>query len=599
MTNAHRDLAAPEVWARSLERSRHRRELLPKARRESRRRKHVSAVLAAGVVAGPATPLAAAQVSSGDLSAAVAAESPANRAIEIREGGLPLQVGSQGDLVVQVQRALHVDDDGIFGVQTDSAVRSYQLAHGLDVDGIVGLATWGALFPGQTHGVANGAAIGGSNIPAAARAKVAQAVQHAGSQVAAQAETGVSGTLGGTTGVGGTGTTGVGGTGTTDVGGTGTSGTGTSGAGGTTTTPVASPAPGTTTVRGCGSSTIIRPISGPVTSPFGPRGGRNHDGMDIGAPTGTPIHAAACGTVSFAGQQSGYGNIVCVTHTSQFSTCYAHLSRFGTTSGAHVQQGQVIGYVGCTGNCTGPHLHFETRVGGTARNPVSYLGGASMPGATKATATAASKSTASGTVATTASTQSAATATAPAATVPAEQEAYVAPAEEAPPASAVPTGSTADGTVTTGTDTTAVSDGTVTATTGTDTSVTSTTPTASAPAEVATGPAPAATPAAPAEVAPAAPAAPAPTAPATTTPAEAAPATTAPAEVAPAPTAPATTAPAEVAPAPTAPATTAPAADAGVTASTAAPADASTADATAGDGSVAAGDASAAGVVGQ
>ena len=103
--------------------------------------------------------------------------------------------------------------------------------------------------------------------------------------------------------------------------------------------------------------------------------------MDIGAPTGTPVRAAACGTVSLAGQQSGYGNIVCITHTSQFSTCYAHLSRFGTSTGAHVQQGQVIGYVGCTGNCTGPHLHFETRVGGVARNPTQYLGGASMPGA--------------------------------------------------------------------------------------------------------------------------------------------------------------------------------------------------------------------------
>ena len=81
------------------------------------------------------------------------------------------------------------------------------------------------------------------------------------------------------------------------------------------------------------------------------------------------MRAAACGTVSLAGQQSGYGNIMCITHTSQFSTCYAHLSRFGTSTGAQVQQGQVIGYVGCTGNCTGPHLHFETRVGGVAQQP--------------------------------------------------------------------------------------------------------------------------------------------------------------------------------------------------------------------------------------
>ena len=117
--------------------------------------------------------------------------------------------------------------------------------------------------------------------------------------------------------------------------------------------------------------------------------------MDIAAPTGTPVRAAACGTVSLAGQQSGYGNIVCITHTSQFSTCYAHLSRFAVSSGTRVQQGQVIGYVGCTGSCTGPHLHFETRVGGTARDPSGYLGGASIPGATASQTSAASATTAS------------------------------------------------------------------------------------------------------------------------------------------------------------------------------------------------------------
>src|SRR5688500_5408091 len=122
MTNAHRDLAAPELWTRSLERSRRRRELLPRARRENNRRKHMSAARATAMVAGPGTPLAAAQVSGGDLSAAVAAESPANRAIEIREGGLPLQFGSQGELVAHVQRALHITADGVFGAQTDAAV---------------------------------------------------------------------------------------------------------------------------------------------------------------------------------------------------------------------------------------------------------------------------------------------------------------------------------------------------------------------------------------------------------------------------------------------------------------------------------------------
>jgi len=472
------------------------------------------------VVAGPGAPLAAAQVTSGDLSAAVAAESPANRAIEIREGGLPLQVGSQGDLVVQVQRALHVDADGIFGVQTDAAVRSYQQAKGLDVDGIVGLATWGALFPGQTHGAAAGAAIGGSNIPAAAQGKVEQTLQVAGNQLDTQVDTGYSGA----TSVGTTGT--------------GTTGTGTPGD----TTPVANPAPGTTTVSGCGSSTIVRPVSGPVTSPYGPRGGRNHDGMDIGAPTGTPVRAAACGTVSLAGQQSGYGNIVCITHTSQFSTCYAHLSRFGTSAGARVQQGQVIGYVGCTGDCTGPHLHFETRVGGVARDPSEYLGGASMPGttakATQSTATASSSSqTAYGIGGGTSSTSDQETMT----TMPADGETTGDPAGTVPteptPAAAPTTVST-DGTVTTGTETSTVPTGTET----------STVP--AAPVE----PAPTATAPPPAETTAPAPTAPAPAAPETTAPAPAAPETPAPA---PAPVAPATTAPAAAS-----------AADAGVTGST-------------------------------
>ena len=128
--------------------------------------------------------------------------------------------------------------------------------------------------------------------------------------------------------------------------------------------------------------------------------------MDIAAPTGTPVHAAACGTVSMAGQQSGYGNMVCVTHTSQFSTCYAHLSRFGVSNGAQVQQGQVIGYVGCTGSCTGPHLHFETRVNGQAQNPSTYLsGGSTIPGKRANVAGASSAGTQASATATAATTQ--------------------------------------------------------------------------------------------------------------------------------------------------------------------------------------------------
>src|SRR5829696_6915904 len=360
MTNAHRDLATPELWTRSLERSRRRRELLPKARRENNRRKHVSAALATAVVAGPGAPLAAAQA-SGDVSAAVAAESPANRAIEIREGGLPLRLGSQGDLVAHVQTKLGVLSDGIFGPQTDAAVRSYQLSAGLDVDGIVGPSTWASLF--EKAG-ASGAALGGSSVPPEVKQHVEQKLEQAGQRLLAQGKAGAGTGLGGQVGA---------------------------------TTPTAPARQGDTTVptsqgdttvpttqapRGgsCGSSTISTPVRGTVTSDFGPRWGRNHDGIDIAAPTGTAVRAAACGTVSLAGQQSGYGNIVCITHTSQFSTCYAHLSRFGITSGAHVQQGQIIGYVGCTGSCTGPHLHFETRVNGQAQNPRTYLSGGAIPG---------------------------------------------------------------------------------------------------------------------------------------------------------------------------------------------------------------------------
>src|SRR5215210_1960721 len=400
MTNAHRDLATPELWNRSLERSRRRRELLPKARRESNRKKHLSAALATAVVAGPGASLAAAQV-SGDVNASVAAESPANRAIEIREGGLPLRVGSQGELVAHVQTKLGVASDGIFGPRTDAAVRKYQLSAGLDVDGIVGLNTWSSLFE---QARASGASLGGSNVPPQVKEKVAQTLQQAGAELAVQGDTGAGTTVGG------------------QVNATPPSST----------TPTSQPnstVPATQVpVSGsCSSATISAPVEGTLTSPYGPRGGRNHDGMDIAAPTGTPVRAAACGTLSLAGQQSGYGNIVCITHTSQFSTCYAHLSRFGTSNGAQVQQGQVIGYVGCTGTCTGPHLHFETRVNGQAQNPTTYLsGGSTIPGKR---ATVAGTSSTGTKTATTATATTATPETAPSGTAVAE---VAAPAEVAP-----------------------------------------------------------------------------------------------------------------------------------------------------------------------
>jgi murein DD-endopeptidase MepM/ murein hydrolase activator NlpD len=118
---------------------------------------------------------------------------------------------------------------------------------------------------------------------------------------------------------------------------------------------------------------LIWPVNGPVVSPFGMRWGRMHTGIDIGASYGTPIHAAASGRVVYSGWMDGYGNLVAIDHGGGFSTAYAHQSRIAVSVGQPIAQGQVIGYVGCTGHCFGPHLHFEVRVNGTPVDPLSYL----------------------------------------------------------------------------------------------------------------------------------------------------------------------------------------------------------------------------------
>jgi murein DD-endopeptidase MepM/ murein hydrolase activator NlpD len=132
--------------------------------------------------------------------------------------------------------------------------------------------------------------------------------------------------------------------------------------------------PGTPIRRGSGQ--FIWPVNGPVVSGFGMRWGRLHAGVDIAVPAGTPIRAAAGGSVTLLqgdASSGGYGNFVCVTHAGGISTCYAHLSSFATSAGASVSQGQVIGSVGCTGHCYGDHLHFEVRVGGSPVDPMGYL----------------------------------------------------------------------------------------------------------------------------------------------------------------------------------------------------------------------------------
>jgi murein DD-endopeptidase MepM/ murein hydrolase activator NlpD len=126
-----------------------------------------------------------------------------------------------------------------------------------------------------------------------------------------------------------------------------------------------------------GSGQFIWPVNGPITGVFGEaRPGHMHAGIDIAAGEGTPIRAADSGRVILlqgTGASGGYGNFTCVQHNASTSTCYAHQSRFGTSMGANVSKGQVIGYVGNTGHSFGAHLHFEVRVNGSPVNPMNYL----------------------------------------------------------------------------------------------------------------------------------------------------------------------------------------------------------------------------------
>ncbi|MDX6608769.1 MAG: hypothetical protein QOF85_694 [Solirubrobacterales bacterium] len=133
-------------------------------------------------------------------------------------------------------------------------------------------------------------------------------------------------------------------------------------------------------IRAGSGSGLIWPVDGPVVSGFGPRTINGsyefHPGIDIAVPSGTPIRAAADGTVIFTEPESssgGYGNYTCIDHGGGLSTCYAHQETFAVSAGQQVSQGQVIGYSDCTGYCFGPHLHFEVRIDGEVTDPMAYL----------------------------------------------------------------------------------------------------------------------------------------------------------------------------------------------------------------------------------
>ena len=336
MTTPMRDLASPGPWERSIERSRHRRAITPETRRRLSRRRRASAALTTLMVAGPAGQVLAA-TGAGAGGARLDTSSPATRAIDTDPGGLMLRLGSTGAAVEAIQKRVDVAVDGVFGPQTERAVRDFQAGARIGVDGIVGPITWTKLFGLDRAAVAAGADRGDVAVIVRERRPASIAVHHpvrtsGGEERTARLRPAVD-------------------------------------------TQPSPPASGA-----CGPLRLETPVKGVLTSPFGPRSGRNHDGLDLAAPAGTPVRAAECGIVTVSGVQGGYGNMVCVRHSGRFETCYAHLSRFAVSGGETVRRGQVIGYVGCTGSCTGPHLHFETRIDGGPQDPTPYLRGGAVPG---------------------------------------------------------------------------------------------------------------------------------------------------------------------------------------------------------------------------
>ena len=121
---------------------------------------------------------------------------------------------------------------------------------------------------------------------------------------------------------------------------------------------------------------LVKPVSGIISSRFGVRSSIRssaHTGLDIATSTGTPVVAAASGTVTFSGWKGSYGYLMVITHSNGVQTYYGHCNKLYYQAGATVSQGQTIATVGSTGNSTGPHLHFETRVNGVAYNPQNYI----------------------------------------------------------------------------------------------------------------------------------------------------------------------------------------------------------------------------------
>ncbi|MFN2388333.1 MAG: murein hydrolase activator EnvC [Actinomycetota bacterium] len=126
-------------------------------------------------------------------------------------------------------------------------------------------------------------------------------------------------------------------------------------------------------VLGTSDQGFIWPVNGGITSYYGYRWGRMHQGIDIDCNTGDPLVSSKAGRVILASSYSGYGNAIIIDHGGGFSTLYGHLNSLGVSNGQDLTQGAIIGTCGSTGNSTGSHLHFEVRVNGAPRDPLDYL----------------------------------------------------------------------------------------------------------------------------------------------------------------------------------------------------------------------------------
>src|SRR4029079_3941507 len=354
---SERDLGSAVLWARSIDRSHRGRERARRARRNAPRQKGATLAAGAAILATPVlAPLASAATQHpGVTKAEVAQKAATPRATPTDL----LSYGDTGEAVAAVQAHLRIPDDGIYGPQTEGAVKQFQLAHGLAATGVVDTKTWAELFRTQVRYFDSSApSTSGHTVMASAGTETPASAPSSSSSSSSES------------------------TGGPDLADradvrekveTPSPSTGSE--------PAPAPAPSSAPATGSGGCTsdgrIVTPVSnGTVTRPYGDdRGDHIHSGEDIAAPTGTTVRAANCGTVSISGTESGYGEMVCIRHAGATTTCYAHLSERDVAVNDYVKAGQKIGEVGCTGNCTGPHVHFEVRLDGKATDPAPYLSG--------------------------------------------------------------------------------------------------------------------------------------------------------------------------------------------------------------------------------